>query len=294
MGTSRARRLLEIGSLLVRPLPIGFASAIGEQAGRIAARANAERRRGLEANLSAVLPNASADAIGRLAVDGFGSYGRYWAESLRLPTLSASTIDAGFDVVGYEHIQRSRAAGFGPIMILPHLGGWEWAAAWLGRVADIPVSAVVERLEPDDVFEWFRELRESYGVSVIPLGADAMGKVAAAIKARHVVCLLADRDIAGSGVEVEFFGRPASLPIGPALLSRRTGAPLLPTAVYFDHGRRTGYRHVCRIAEPIWPERSASLRTDLRVMTEKSAAALETLIRRAPSQWHVLEPLWVP
>lgn len=250
------------------------------------ARRNSGRVAGLEQNLRLVRPDLSPDELHALAVEGFASYGRYWAETLRLPGLSAAVIDRGFDVEGYEHLRAARAAGIGPIMVLPHLGGWEWAAAWLGRVAEIPVTAVVEPLEPPDVADWFRDLRSSYGINVVPLGPAALGSVIAAVKERHVVCLLADRDLSESGVEVSFFGATTTLPVGPALVARRTGAPMLPTAVYFEGGRR-----VCRIRPPVPMPASGSLRDDLRVATQRLARELEQLIDAAPEQWHVLQPV---
>lgn len=232
-------------------------------------------------------PDATDAELASLARKGFASYGRYWAETLRLPGLSAEVIDEGFGVEGYEHIQRARRNGHGPIMVLPHLGGWEWAAAWLGRVAEIPVTAVVEPLEPPDVFEWFRDLRSSYGINVVPLSAQAFGPVVSAVKARHVVCLLADRDLTGGGVEVDFFGGRTTMPVGPALVARRTGAPLLPTAVYFD-----GERRLCRIRPPVAVDRTGALRSDLAATTQRLATELEILIDAAPDQWHVLQPVF--
>lgn len=223
-----------------------------------------------------------------MAVKGFASYGRYWAETLKLPRLSARVIDEGFGVDGYEHILAARRAGHGPIMVLPHLGGWEWAAAWLGRVANIPVTAVVEPLEPPDVFDWFHDARSAYGISVVPLGPNALGPVVAAVKARHVVCLLADRDLTGGGVQVEFFGQRTTMPVGPALVARRTGAPLLPTAVYFD-----GSQRLCRIRPPVAVDRGGSLRADLKATTQRLASELESLIEAAPDQWHVLQPVFI-
>ncbi len=222
------------------------------------------------------------DTAPAAAADGFGSYGRYWAETFRLPTLDETSIDRGFSFTGFDKIQEVRAQGHGPLIVLPHLGGWEWAAAWLARVADVPVTAVVERLEPDDVFEWFVELRSSYGVHVVPLGSQAFVEVTRAVKRRDVVCLLSDRDISGTGRSVRFFGEETALPIGPVVLSRRTGSPLLPTAVFFD-GRR---RH-CVLDDPIYPKgRSAS------EMLDAMTAGLERLIAQAPEQWHLLEPNW--
>lgn len=284
--TSRDRRLLEIGSLAARPLPIWFLRRLGVALGVSVARLDPRRSEGLVENLRLVRPDASEDELRSIARAGLGSYGRYWVESLKLPNLSAAAIDRGFDVDGFEHIQHARADGHGPIMVLPHLGGWEWAAAWLGRVAEIPVTAVVEPLEPADVFEWFKDLRSSYGINVVPLGAGALGPVIASVKARHVLCLLADRDLAGDGIPVDFFGARTTMPAGPALVARRTGAPLLPTAVYFD-----GHRRLCRIRPPVPVEQSGNLRSDLATTTQRLAKELEILIEAAPDQWHVLQPI---
>lgn len=219
-----------------------------------------------------------------LARRGVGSYGRYWAESFRIPHLSARQIDRGFSFSGYEHLLRSLERGVGPIIVLPHLGGWEWAAAWLARVHGHGVTAVVERLEPPEVFDWFAELRRAYGVNVVPLGPGAMGELTAAVKRGDVVCLVADRDIGGTGIELDFFGERTSLPVGPALLARRTGAPLLPTAIYFR-----GRQRVAVVTGSIEPARG---RAENERLTRAVTDELERLIAAAPDQWHVLEPNW--
>ena len=72
-------------------------------------------------------------------------------------------------------------------------------------------------------------------MTIVPLGPEAGRAVVAAVKQRHVIPLLCDRDINRTGVEVTFFGEKTTLPSGPAVLALRTGAPLLPTAVY-DRG----------------------------------------------------------
>ena len=95
------------------------------------------------------------------------------------------------------------------------------------------MSAVVERLEPEDLFEWFVDYREALGLEVIPLGDDVASRVAKSLKNCRVLCLLSDRDIEGTGVEVEFFGERTTLPAGPATLAFRIGAPILPAAIYF-------------------------------------------------------------
>ena len=171
----------------------------------------------------------------------FRSYGRYYGESFRLPTIGAEELDRGLTLEGFEHVEESLARGVGPMLVLPHLGSWEWWAYWLTRVRKVPVTAVVERVEPPALFDWFVEFRERIGMEIVPLGPDAAGRsIVKAIKQAHVIALLCDRDIGGGGTEVTFFGETTTLPSGPAVLALRTGAPLIPTGVYDQGG---GHHH---------------------------------------------------
>ena len=219
----------------------------------------------------------------------FTSYARYYAESFRLPTCARSHIDDGHDVVGYEHVVDARRRGGGVILALPHLGGWEWSAFWLTRVVGVSVTAVVEPLHPPELFEWFVAFRRSLGMTIVPLGPHAAREVLAALKRNDVVCLLADRDLHGGGIEVELFGERTTLPAGPATLALRAGVPILPTAVYFKAGGQ-GVRGV--VLPSLDMTRQASLRADVARVTQDLASALERLIRAAPEQWHLMQPNW--
>ena len=69
----------------------------------------------------------------------------------------------------------------------------------------------------------------------------------------------------------------------------RTGAPILPVAVYFTR-RSNGHLGVVR--PPLPAERRGSLRDDVARITQDLAVELEYLIRRAPEQWHLFQPNW--
>ena len=99
---------------------------------------------------------------------------------------------------------------------------------------------------------------------------------------------LCDRDLHGDGVPVEFFGEETTLPAGPVTLALRTGAPLLPTAVYFQGSEG----HLGVIRPPLALERQGRLRADVARGTQQLAGALEELIRAAPEQWHLMQPNW--
>jgi KDO2-lipid IV(A) lauroyltransferase len=277
-----------VGALVANAVPQAVAAPVAEVSGRLLAPVLVGRRRIVRRNLQRATDGALEGlALERAVSDTFASYGRYWLELFRLPTDARGSVEERVTSVGFEHITTAREAGNGVILALPHLGGFDFAAAWLaGR--GLPPAVVVETLEPPEVFEWFADVRRAIGMEVIPLGPDAAAGVIRALHENRVVCLLADRDIAGDGMEVEFFGETTTLPAGPATLALRTGAALIPTAVYFrPHGK-----HFVRILPPLPVERRGRLREDVRRLTQDLARRFEELVRMAPEQWHVMQPNW--
>ena len=200
------------GSLLARHVPVVAQNAVARVVG--AASANTGQKRLVAArNLERVLrrPMSSAETRRRVAKT-FEWYTRYYAESFRLPSVPVEEIDRGFGFEGFGEVAAAVERGQGPILALPHLGTWEWAAWWLALVPEFKVTAVVEPLEPPELFEWFVGFRESLGMNIVPLGPDAAKTSIQALKQGQVLCLLADRDIQGNGIPVEFFGEKNHAP----------------------------------------------------------------------------------
>ncbi len=280
--------LLRFASSAVRVLP---GPVVDGAAGLVAAgsvRLSSEQRAMAERNMRRVLgPDAAPELIDRAVREVFDSYGRYWVDTLRLPHLGDRQIADGFSHDGVEHLEAAMERGVGPILALPHVGGWEWAARWLVAVRGWDVTAVAEELDPPELFEWFLGLREQMGLHIVPLGPAAGSEVSAALAAGRITCLLADRDLAGTGIPVDFFGETTRLPGGPALMALRSGAALLPTAVYFE-----GDRCHAVVDPPLDTERRGTIRSDVSRVTQDLARAMERQIRRAPEQWHLLQPNW--
>ncbi len=278
-----------LGSLAARLTPGPIAGATASMMGFGASVANAERRAMIQRHLRRVNPKVSS-AVLRVQTQGaFDSYARYYVESFKLPTMSKRSVERGFTKEGYQHIVDGLAQGNGVILALPHLGGWEWAGRWMTDQGH-RLTVVVEPLEPPELFQWFADLRQSLGMTVVPLGDGAATAVMKALKANEVVCLLCDRDLERNGVEVEFFGERTTLPAGPAMLGLRTGAPVLPTGVYFTP-RYNGHHAIVRPPLPA-TRLGGGLRDDVARVTQSLARELEFLIRRAPDQWHLFQPNW--
>ncbi len=276
-----------VASALSQRLPAPFARATAEAAAVLLSPILRDRRDMVRRHQQRVHGRPmSRWALGRQVRRTFASYGRYWAESLRLPAVDAVELDRLMSYEGLGYLDAALAGGKGAIMAIPHLGGWDPAGAWFTR-RGYELTVVVEPLEPPELFEWFVGLRREFGISVIPLGPGAGTGVLKALRANHMVCLLCDRDIGGGGVEVEFFGERTTLPAGPATLALRARSPLLPTAVFFD-----GRGHHAVVEPPVDVERTGHVRDDVTRLTQAMAYALEDLIRRAPEQWHLFQPNW--
>jgi KDO2-lipid IV(A) lauroyltransferase len=274
------RGATRVAQAIPAPLVPGF----GRVAGRIGGWPQRGRRRMTARHQARVTGNANGVDVDSV----FESYGRYWLEIFRLPSeVRRGEVVPNFTIDGYEHIVAGLASGKGVILALPHLGGWEWAAAWMAAQGH-HMLAVVEPLDPPELFEWFERQREAIGLEIVTIGPDVSKRVLGALRDNRIVCLLSDRDLTGDGVEVEFFGERTTLPAGPATCALRTGAVILPVAVYFEEGRH----HHGRVRPPIPTAREGTLREDIARITQALAHEFEDLISAAPDQWHLLQPNW--
>ena len=280
--------LYRSGAALARRLPQPVGAALTRAISRSAYRLLPERRFITERRLQRVCgPEMQGEALAQAVRASFESYARYWFDGARLGDLDDAEVEAGFSHQGFNHIQEAIDSGTAPILALPHLGGWEWAGTWMARIPGYPVISVVEPLKPARLFDWMVEERRRMGIDIVALGPDAVSVLIKSLRSRQVVCLLADRQVGRGGVEVEFFGERTLLPGGPATLALRTGAAILPTAVYQD-----GPNHLGVVLPPVPAERQGRLRADVTRVTQDLAWALEELIRAAPEQWHLMQTNW--
>lgn len=234
-----------------------------------------------------VRPELTDAQLDQAVTNTFVHYAHYWAEAFRLPGTSPEALDAAFTGEGFGHIRAAIDEGRGVVLAMPHLGAWEWAGFWTTAVQKIPVSTVVEAVEPPELAAWFTELREDYGFEIIALGPSSGAAATAALASNRILTLLCDRDVSGGGVEVEFFGETTTLPGGPATIALRSGAALIASTVYFD-----GMHHQGIANAPIDTTRQGRFRADVARVTQALAHELEDLIRRDPEQWHLLQPNW--
>jgi phosphatidylinositol dimannoside acyltransferase len=268
-------------------LPSGVVPWIVWLSGGLAASVLRGRRRMVARHLRRVRGDVGDRELRRAVRATFRSYAAYWFDLFRMCRLDRRALDARVDAEGLEHLDAALAEGRGVILATPHLGSWDLGGAWLaGR--GYPLVAVVERLRPRRLLDWFVAVRRRIGIEVVVRDRDVGDRLAEALDRNEVVVLVCDRDLSGRGVEVELFGERTTLPNGPARFARRCGAAIVPVAVYAVGGGR----HCGVVRPPLWVEPTADADADLRRASQRLAGELEVLIRRAPEQWHLLQPNW--
>jgi KDO2-lipid IV(A) lauroyltransferase len=281
-------RAYALGWALSCRVPESWARAVFLLAGDIAWRRQGRGVQRLEANLRRVIgPQASGKELRALSRAGMRSYARYWMEVFRLPVISQEQILAGTVTNGGEQAAFAQmAAGRGVVFALPHTGNWEVAGAWIIARGAGKFTTVAERLKPESVFLRFLAFRESLGFEVLPAtgGNSRFGVLAQRLRAGGMVCLPADRDVTGGGIDVEFFGQKARMMGGPAALAVQTGAALLPAVLWFE-GRGWGVHIYPEIPVPA----EGSRRDKIAAMTQQMARNFEAGIAAHPEDWHMLQ-----
>ena len=221
------------------------------------------------------------------------SYARYYLEAFRLQVIPAERIADGMHVnkenidLTLEYLKNGR----GVIYALPHMGDFEQAGLWVMRYGAGSFTTVAERLKPESVFRKFLTFRQGLGMEVLPTtgGPHPFGVMAQRLRAGKLVCIVADRDLSDTGVEVEFFGEKALFPAGPAALAVQTGAALMPVSCWFV-GESEWAAHV---HEEIPVPAAGTRKEKAAAMTQALATVFEQAIREHLEDWHMLQKLFV-
>jgi len=273
------RRLFRLGWRTAHRVPAPVVAASLAVAARIAVLRPSRHVQTLRRNLALTTGRAVDD---RLLRAGVRSHLRNVYEMLALPGWSEAEVLARIETVN-EAQMRAAYASTGAVVVLPHSGNWDLAGAY-AQLTAMPVTTVAEAL-PDEDFAAFVAFRERLGMQVLSHRDPAVvGKLLGAVRDGRLVCLLGDRDLAGSGVPVHWAGQPVTMPAGPAVVARRSGAALIPIVCQFTpRGMRIVYGD---------PVRHRPGRDGLVAMTQEVADFFVATLARQPEDWHMLQPFF--
>jgi Kdo2-lipid IVA lauroyltransferase/acyltransferase len=193
-------------------------------------------------------------------------------------------------ITGTEHLEEALRKGKGVIGLGAHMTHFLLLTV---RLAQSELPFVVLTRDPDNpvIRKRLRDWRDASGVLSIDVGARDKGAsaIAGAFKDNRLVYFIADERRKRNAMVVPFFGRPAYTAVGPAVFSKKTGAPIVPIFV----ARRNG--GICVDIMPAVEDSSTGdYQDDIRIMTERANGAIEQYIRKYPDQWLWTRPRWKP
>jgi len=299
-------RLFEAGGWLANRLPARVVGSAADAAGELWYRATPGRAAQARANLGRVVAHLAATGMGtdrvratagdpaaleRMVRAAYRHAARTYAEMLR----SEAVIR---DAPGRTRIENPVAveAAFAKhpaVFSSLHFGSLQATEAILLTRTHIPMTAPMETLDDPALQAFTSRARSATGVHLVSLEA-ARRELRAALARGEYVGIVGDRDIIGGGIPIPFFGAPAPLPVGPALLALESGAPIHVAAVR----RLRGERFVGRL-ETILPPDGALVagpgarRARVEALLAAEAAAFERVVADAPEQWWtVFFPIW--
>ena len=230
-------------------------------------------------NLAAILGTAQPEPARIREV--FRNFGRYLVEVFTMHEPPEPDVQ----IEGLEHLTAARRGGRGMIVFTGHLGNWELGALVLKSLG-LPMTVVAMPHDDPGLDRLFNRQRERCGIPVIPLGPAAARRSLECLTRGGALGILGDREFGHNGLLAPAFNRRLTLPTGPAILSLRSGSPVLPA---FLLRRGAGGFRLC-IEPPIEPA-PGPVRAAVRALVLAYGRVLERYIQRFPEQWLIFHPL---
>ncbi|MCA1553178.1 MAG: lysophospholipid acyltransferase family protein [Chloroflexi bacterium] len=249
----------------------------------------APRKRALVAQHMRIVmgEDASAQQVRRATREAFRHLAWNYYELFHMPAFTTEEIRRRLHIEGLDHLDAALELGNGAVLATLHFGNTETLIQVPLLFPRLKFVVPVEKMNDERVFQLMRRLRESQGMELVPV--DMPLKLMRRLKQNYVIGAAADRDVTGSGIVIEFFGKPARLPDGPVRLALRTGAALM-----FGYGWRAarGNFHV-RIMPPIALVNTGDAERDARTNLSTLLRQIECVIHERPGQWMAFHPLWI-
>ncbi|MBO4400377.1 MAG: lysophospholipid acyltransferase family protein [Selenomonadaceae bacterium] len=279
-------KALMILSRLVRFLPYDVLLFCGRILGNLYYLLVKKQRERAVAQMIPALGISEAEAR-KIVRASFVNLARNMLDILYMPNLNEKNLSQYIEI---DHLERMRAAlaeGHGVVVLTGHIGTWEWLSAAFS-LNGMPVTAIA-KLQPNQEYSRaLDDLRATIHVEIFNRGTSELLSAGRALKKGKILGFLADQDAGPGGAFINFLGKTASTPMGPAVFSKKFNSPVLPAFII----RQPNGRHLVKIFEVLHFEDTGDTDGDLFRFTEKMTRILEQVIRENPSQWLWFQKRW--
>jgi lauroyl/myristoyl acyltransferase len=186
----------------------------------------------------------------------------------------------------HEIIQNRIATGRGMVLVSAHTCSFDMAMLYFCQL--FPSVQALSNPDPRGSSRDMNNIRLRHGLDITPISRAALRKALQRLRHGGLVAIAGDIPVEGS-TGLEFFGRPARLPVGHARLAMKSGA-----AVMVGISRRTGQgRYSLQGSLSPRPPSSGDRSRDAICWAQSSLAILEGHIRLAPEEWLMPRQVWI-
>lgn len=279
--------IYKLAQMLALFLPIRAGYSVAKFIAILQFRFSKKDRKAVLDNLRAVLKTDDEAVRRRRGKEVFINFAKYLVDFFRFSKLDKNYIASNVKFIGKDNFDKALGRGKGVIALSAHLGNYELGGAILA-LCGYPFNAVVLDHQNKLVNNFFIRQRQVAKINVIPMGA-ALKKCYECLTKGHVLALLGDRDFSSHGIPVKFFERDSSIPKGPAVLSLRTGASIIPTFII----RLPDDTFQFTFEKPISYNTTDNFEDDVRRIIESYLKVIEEHVRKYPSQWFMFRRFWI-
>ncbi len=275
------------GFFLAKIMPIGVCYFVAELVARTYFLFAERDKEGLRANLKVVLGGDADEAtINRHVLAVFRNFAKYLADFFKFTRFSEEYVFRNIEIVGREHVDKCLSEGKGVITLSLHLGNWELGGAVVGGL-NYPISALILEHANKRINDFFTRQRAINDMKAIPVGL-RIKECFNVLKRGEILAIAGDKDYTASGIYVDFFGKKALMPKGPAVFSLRTGAPI----VFSVLTREKGDRFKLTFEKPIKYHPIGDHEKDIRALMSEYLRIFERYVREYPDQWYAFRKVW--
>jgi lauroyl/myristoyl acyltransferase len=272
---------------LVGPLPPQIGYRLATRTGGLLYVLSPQLRRVLAHNIGHVLgTDANSEEVQTLVRLACVNIAKGHYDLFRVSRLTTEEIRDMTQIEGAEHLSQALARGRGVIVVSAHLGNVD-IMGQLPLAYGVPVTAAAQHIQPERLFRYLLQLRQSHGLRLIPSDEPMLG-LFRALKRGEIIALPLDRDVSDHSRLVKFFGSPTHLPDGPVRVALRTGAALIPVFVL----RLPGDSFLVQIEPQLELPHTGDKEGDVVAGMEMAVAVMERHIAQHPEQWLVAAPVW--
>jgi KDO2-lipid IV(A) lauroyltransferase len=272
--------------LLARLLPFKIVQRLGKLFGIFMFNFIPYRKKVALENLKKSFPEKSDEEIRRILKLAYVNLGITFFEFMGFANLKISDFDGFVKLENFDVVVEALKKGKGLILMSGHFGNWELSAIATGIKIGKPLNVIVKKQRNKFVDREINKWRCWFGNKVIPM-EKAFRESLRILSEGGIVALLADQSAPKEGLYVNFLGRPASTFTGPAIMSIRTGAPIVMGFAIREENY--GYRIVFEKIDFI-PSESED--ENIIKLTQLHTSMLEKYIRLYPDHWLWFHRRW--